>query len=92
MSLTQEQANAIAEQAFPSRNAEGWTTYATHLLLQRQAYAKALMSMNPLIEAGEKMKDELRANDEGNGSSHKGRSDMRSWDTALSNLTKSIEP
>lgn len=87
--ITQEQANAIADRECPAQDAPGWTAYSAHIKIQRQAYAKCLMDLNPLIEAGQKLKDELRAIDEGNGSSYRGRSDMyRSWDTALSNLTK----
>ena len=48
--MTQEQANAIAEREYPYFEG-GTATGNTLLLIQRKAYAKALMDMNPLIEA-----------------------------------------
>jgi len=66
MSLTQEQANAIAEREFPkpkrgaySDTAEGLECFWDDVELidrDRRVYAKCLMDLNPLIEAGEKMR------------------------------------
>ena len=100
--MTQEQANAIAEREYPmSDDALNGRVYdVLHSKCKRAAYAKCLMDMNPLIEAGKKMKDEfsdlaafasahLPTNKlEKLVQQYSGTRSRKAWDTALSNLTK----
>ena len=100
MSLTQEQANAIAEREYPmgsrtmvyadQRHGKVIQTIEHHFEKERQAYAKCLMDhVNPLIEAGEAMRDYMAMHTKA------GLQTMtitQEWDAALSNLTRSIEP
>ncbi len=97
MSLTQEQANAIAEREYPYPiGSMPWYNYNQTRIevgFLRQAYAKCLMDMNPLIEAGERMKDEAeRLIDAYDLKNTHLRIMINEWDTALSKLNKNIEP
>ena len=101
--MTQDQANAIAEREYPQSwgpSPGGISIDHNHRV--RKAYAKALMDMNPLIEAGEKMREALGdigyeaeegmpITDESACIKNSERAEAR-WMNALSNLTKSIEP
>ena len=102
--MTQEQANAIAEQEYP----QSWGPSPGGLSIDhnhrvRKAYAKALMDMNPLIEALESIANALSPNSLPLNSEmddrHKAQMVREVADqcfdmarTALANLTKSIEP
>ena len=91
--ITQEQANAIAEREYPYPiGSMPWYNYNQTRIevgFLRQAYAKALMDMNPLIEAGDACRSHLSAWDDGGTELSES---CKAWDTALSNLTKNIEP
>jgi hypothetical protein len=96
--ITQDQANAIAEREYPEPdmvNEDFPTRFRVKLSvsIERKAYAKALMDMNPLIEAGERMKDEAeRLIDAYDLKNTHLRIMINEWDTALSKLNKNIEP
>ena len=101
--MNQDQANAIAEsQPHAYDDALGDQTpvkgdmEGAALILNRafsRGYAKCLMDLNPLIEAGERMKDEAeRLIDAYDLKNTHLRIMINEWDTALSNLTKNIEP
>ena len=51
--ITQEQANAIAEREYPINYVTDTDNIILCEKLKRKAYAKALMDMNPLIEAAQ---------------------------------------
>ena len=83
--MTQEEANAIAEMEYPYDD----NMFDRDIKRYRIAYVKCLMDLNPLIEAGEAMRDYMAMHTKA------GLQTMtitQEWDTALSNLTKSIEP
>jgi len=99
--MTQDQANAIAEREYPINYVTDTDNIILCEKLKRKAYAKALMDMNPLIEAGEKMREALGdigyeaeegmpITDESACIKNSERAEAR-WMNALSNLTKSIE-
>ena len=110
--ITQEQANAIAEREYPEPdmvNEDFPTRFRVKLSvrIERKAYAKALMDMNPLIEAGEHLSEAVKwSHDDADYKAPEqftktyvyGRylnpltKKAVEFDTALSNLTKNIEP
>ena len=106
--ITQEQANAIAEREYPYPiGSMPWYNYNQTRIevgFRREAYAKCLMDMNPLIEAGEKMRSShsllvafaaahLPVQHLDNlVDAFSGVDERKAWDSALSNLTRSIEP
>ena len=100
--MTQEQANAIAEREYPINYVTDTDNIILCEKLKRKAYAKALMDMNPLIEAVESITNALSPNTLPLNSEmddrHKAQMVREVADQcfdmariALANLTKSIE-
>ena len=95
--ITQEQANAIAEREYPEPdmvNEDFPTRFRVKLSvrIERKAYAKALMDMNPLIKAAHGLRWVVQCADDGHKFFGRRQQSMDDYDTALSKLTKSIEP
>ena len=109
--MNQEQANAIAEREYPYPiGSMPWYNYNQTRIevgFLRQAYAKCLMDLNPLIEAGEHLSEAVKwSHDDADYKAPEqftktyvyGRylnpltKKAVEFDTALSNLTKNIEP
>ena len=103
--ITQEQANAIAEREYPmgsrtmvyadKRHGKVIQAIEYHFEKERAAYAKCLMDMNPLIEAATEMREFITCENQTDGATPRCCDScwgMIAWDTALSNLTKNIEP
>ena len=94
--ITQEQANAIAEREYPEPdmvNEDFPTRFRVKLSvrIEREAYAKALMDMNPLIKAAIEMRESITCENQTDGATLRCCDacwGMTAWDTALSNLTK----
>lgn len=92
--MTQEEANAIAEMEYPYDD----NMFDRDIKRYRIAYVKCLMDMNPLIEAGEKLESFVLGLQQrgvwATTSLYEKKSNdlMSAFRTALSNLTKNIEP
>lgn len=93
--MTQEQANAIAEREYPYPiGSMPWYNYIQtrfEVGFRREAYAKALMDMNPLIKAAIEMRESITCENQTDGATLRCCDacwGMTAWDTALSNLTK----